>query len=316
MPEISTTITPSTPTFGDLHFGTATRLSIILEGAEYALDDGTYCYWLGDDGLGMAPLHRLSERGPLQHGDTDKGFRLDPRIVRLVLSINANSQALLDVGRRNLIAIFRPANLLTLKLVEDDMTFHLDCFYVSDMAMPSSERDGWNQNVVVTLKANDPAFYDPEGEGHSFVIEGGSDTCEVPTVIPMTIGIGATTVYITEAITNSGTMWAWPKIHIHGPIANPLITNDSTGEKLDFAGTTIAAGDYYDIDLRYGYKTVIDAAGVNQIAHLTNDSDLVSWHLGCNPEVPGGINSVTVWGSGMTDASEVSLTWLTKYIGI
>ena len=46
----------------------------------------TFSY-LGDQGFGLAPLHRITTRGPLQHGDSDIDFRLDPRILQIPLLV-------------------------------------------------------------------------------------------------------------------------------------------------------------------------------------------------------------------------------------
>ena len=45
------------------------------------------------NGIGVAPIRRLTARAPFQDGDTDLGFRLDPRLVNLVLFANAASLA-------------------------------------------------------------------------------------------------------------------------------------------------------------------------------------------------------------------------------
>lgn len=284
-------------------------LSAIVKGVTYSLDDGTYCYWLADDGLGMSPMHRLSDRGPLQHGDTDRGYRLDPRKINLVLDIDGQSQADMESKKLTLLSIFKPMNdPITIEMARSDGTYNIDCHYVSDMSMPSNDRQGWNQKVVISLKANDPTWYASVAKSYIVSIGAGGDTMLVPTVIPMTVG--ASTINASGVVTNSGTMNAYPSIRITGPITNAIITNNTTGEVLNFTGTTIDAAHYYDIDLRYGYKTITDNHGTNQISTLTSASDLVSWHL----EV--GDNSITVTGSSATAATGVSFVWYMRFIGI
>ena len=46
-------------------------------------DLGFEVYLTGTLNWGMAPLHRITQRGPFQNGDTDVDFRLDPRIINL-----------------------------------------------------------------------------------------------------------------------------------------------------------------------------------------------------------------------------------------
>ena len=99
-------------------------------------------------------------------------------------------------------------------------------------------------------------------------------------------------------------------------MTDPKLTNNSTGEMLDFDGTTIAVDHYFDIDLRYGWKRVVDNHGVVQTDKLSSDSDLVTWHLADDSEVPDGINSVTIRATGMSDATRIGFVWNNRYIGI
>ena len=88
--------------------------------------------------------------------------------------------------------------------------------------MPAQDRmAGIFQKMAVMLKADDPTFYDPVAEEFTFTLIGGENTCEVPTVIPMTIGIGASTIYITEPIPNDGDVSAFPVIRLIGTDDGP-----------------------------------------------------------------------------------------------
>lgn len=291
-------------------------LDLIRGGNTYSLDDGTYAYLTGDDGWGAAPLHRLIERGPLQHGDTDRGFRLDPRIGSLVLFLNGTSRDDLYTRRATLLELFTPTDdPLKLRWTLTSRTRQIDVYYAGDMAMGSGDRGGFTQRVAVTLRADDPTFYDPTAESVTFALGGGSDSLEVPLEVPMVVG--SSTLDATNTITYNGNWRSYPQqIRVTGPITDAVITNSTTGEVLDFTGATIAGGDYYDIDLRYGYKTVTDSSGANQIADLTDDSDLATWHLAAAPDAAGGVNSINVTGSSVTEATKVEVTYFERYTGI
>jgi hypothetical protein len=281
----------------------------------YSLDDGTYCYWTGDDGLGMAPMHRLSERGPLQHGITDRGYRLDPRTVRLVLDITASTQADWESKRSSLLEIFKPSNTaMALELAFSAATYRLDCHYIGQMTMPSSERYRWNQTVLVELLAPDPTFYNPTLVESFFALGGGEDKLEVPMEVPMKVG--TTSLNSSKTITYTGDFRAYPIITVYGPITSPVITNATTGDKLDFTGTTIAAGDWYEIDCRYGYKTVVDQDDANVISNLTDDSDIATFSIEPDPDATDGINTLTVTGSSVTAATNVRVAYYTRYLGV
>jgi len=297
-------------------------LSIIVEGITFSLDNGVYCYYLGDDGLGMAPQHRFSSRGTMQDGDTDRGERRDPRVFRLFLEMDGSSLIDLFDHRNKLLSIFKAsANPLIFEWnvrAEGVGPICIQAYFVGDMALPSSDREGYTQKLAATFKANDPTFYDEFANSLSFLIAGGSGSGAIPMAVPT--AIGASTINQVQTWDYQGTAISYPTlIRITGPITNAVIMNETTGEKLDFTGKTIAAGHYYDIDCRWGYKTVKDETGANKIADLTSDSDLATWHFKeVMPYFGGmsGINSIRVTGSGCTAATRVDITFLTRYLGI
>lgn len=291
-------------------------LEIIQAGTVVNLDDSAAYFWLDEDNFGLSPLERLGERGPLQHGDTDVGFELQPRRLRLGLFVDAGSYDQLLTRRNALAAIFTPTSTpLGLRLTADDgRRRQIDCHYSGGLDFNSKEREGFGTRVVVELRAPDPTWYDPTATTSTYSLGGGGTGFAVPTPVPSSIG--ASSADVLAAIAYLGTWLSYPTIRITGPIADPIITNQSTGEKLDFTGATIAGGDYYDIDTRYGYKTIRDASGTNRIANLTSDSHLATFHIGAHPEVSGGSNTIRIQGSGITSASQVVLTYYTRYIGV
>ena len=288
-------------------------ITVIRNGTEYAMNDGTYCYARGDDGWGAAHLLRLATHGPQQHGDTDEGFRLHPRTASLILSVNGSSWTNMLSRRATLLNIFSPLDLLTIKW--DGLDKQIDGYFAGSMDMSSRDRAGFMQTIAVTLKCPDPSFYNPTINTVVFGAAAGSGTFAVPMPVPH--GVGAAAVDDSVGINYAGNWYSYPTIRITGPITDALITNVTTSEKLDFDGVTIAAGDYYDIDTSYGYKTVIDDSDVNKIADLTEDSDLATFHLQPDSsDAPGGSNSISVTGSSVTAATAVRLQYYTRYTGI
>lgn len=87
-------------------------------------------------------------------------------------------------------------------------------------------------------------------------------------------------------------------ITVDGPINDLVITNNATGEKLDFTGDSVAVGKQRIIDLRYGNKTVVDELGADCIALLTTDSDLATWHLAPHPDALFGFMELPADVSG------------------
>jgi hypothetical protein len=168
------------------------------------------------------------------------------------------------------------------------------------------------QKFTVALKANDPTCYDPTAAGFIFTASAGY---EVPYEIPLAFD-GPVVIDQLQTIVYAGDWLSYPVIRITGPIINPCVTNESTGETLDFTGYTIAAGNYYDIDCRYGHKTVLDGNNVNRIAELTSASDLATFHLAPAREVAGGINSIRLEGTSQTADSNIQFSYLAYYLGV
>lgn len=116
--------------------------------------------------------------------------------------------------------------------------------------------------------------------------------------------------YASKTINNGGTYAALPIVYLVGPIEDPVLTNTTTGEVLDFTGITIASGDTYIIDCRYGYKTVKNAAGTNKIADLTATSDLATFHL------KPGDNAFTLAGTSVNANTQVTINFYPRYVGL
>lgn len=291
------------------------NVSVIVRGVEHSLSTPPY-HFLGESGLGAAPQRRFNQSGPNQHGETDLGYRLQARIFGLALGIEAEDYGDLWDKRNNLLKWFAPYNKPILKLVlANDVVRYLDCVWQGDLSMPSSDRIATLQRVGIDLKAPSPLFYDPVARTINFALSGGGGEFTVPTAVPT--GIGASTIDQSRTVNYGGTFLEHPVIRIIGPITDVVIQNVSTGEKLDFSGHSIGSGDYYDIDTRFSAKTVMDAAGDSKLHELSDDSNLGTFHLAPDSEkAPGGINTIRVTGSDVSNLTKIIITYYLRYIGI
>ncbi len=292
------------------------KFEAIVAGVTYDLSDITTFIFIEESELGMAPVRRLTESGPLQHGASDVGFRLSPRKFRLKLAGNADDGTTLDTRRAALLNIFKPRNdpLQIRKTLNDGGLRQIDCFWNGGLTFRSSERQGMSPVEVIELLAPDPTFYDPTAVAVNFGLTGGSGEFAIPLEIPW--NIGSSVINQVKDITYAGTWLTYPIITIYGPIEDAVITNETMDLKLDFTGVTIAAGTWYVIDTRYGHKTVTKNDGTNKIADLTDDSDLATFHLAADPDAAGGVNSVRIEGSGVTEATQVYMSYYTRYVGV
>lgn len=291
-------------------------LEAIVGSTTYNLTDDLVVLWVGEDGVGMADVRRISESSPQQHGDTDIDYRLEPRLFREAFLINPDSLSAHYDRRKSVLRIFRPSlNPIKLRWTLDNGDVRqIDCHYSGGAKFASSDRKGFTQKLVAEFRAADPVFYHPNAISVVYNVGSGSGGFIYPLVFP--VSFGGSTVNQTTTIEYDGTFREYPIITIVGPVTDPVVTNQATSDKLDFTGITISAGDYYTIDLRYGYKTVVNAAGTNKIADLTNDSDLTTFSLEADPDVADGLNPIKVTGSAANSVTSITLTYYNRYVGI
>ena len=233
---------------------------VIRGDIETQVSGGALSYRVSANNIGAPPKRNLSTRGPFQQGETFYGFRYDKRVMSLVFYAESTSLALADGKRDDIYNLWRGIEneTVTVKVVRDDGSTRLiDGEVVNIIDFPDSinDRFGTAQSFAVQLECHNPFWRK-----------------EAATVVSLAINDTATIQY-------NGQVPAEPIISIVGPITNPVLTQVFTGKKIDFTGTTIASGNNYQIDTRYGYKTVFDGSSVNRIENLTNDSDFADFYI-------------------------------------
>ena len=129
---------------------TTTQLN---DGAPFRLENAA--------GLSGAGVTRLGQRGPLQSGVTDLGFRLRPRDITLNLIFTANDDAALDTYRDQLIAAFKPLENVSIFLSvqrDDDEIRTLMCHTTDEIAITLTPelRPGHTHRATVQLRAAYP----------------------------------------------------------------------------------------------------------------------------------------------------------------
>lgn len=274
----------------------------------YDATSGITYYYQGDQGFGLAPMHRITQRGPMQHGDTDVDFRLDPRILQLPVFAVTSSVDDYYVARGRLLSVFSPSNAVgTLTVTTSTWSRSIDVKVLGGMAFDTDPQVGYTLKAVIQLRADDPTWYDVT----LLTINGSSGIAGTPTAYPVvyprtygTANINATTTYEYD-----GTWQTFPVITATGPITGLVITNNTTGQVITTTGS-IAAGRTYTYDLRYGKKTVYDDLGNNQIATVVSSSNLATW------SIVTGINSISITASSSSAPASVIITYYTRFVGI
>jgi hypothetical protein len=281
----------------------------------YDATTGLTINYLGDQGFGMAPLHRITQRGPLQQGDSDIDFRLDPRIIQLPLYVDAMTIGEHYNARAKLMQIFTPTNAVgTLTVTADSFVRSIDVEVLGGLDMNVDAKAGYGVRTVVQLRAADPTWYDPTPQIFTLTPSIAGTAFAIPMAIPLTMGTAS--INSTTTVSYDGTWLSYPIITAVGPITGLSITNNTTGDVISLGAVAIAAGTTYIFDLRYGYKTVKTTAGVNKIADVTAASNLATFAIVPAPTASGGVNSITVTSSSSSSPAEVSLTYYTRFVGI
>ena len=296
-------------------------LTYSIQGTTYTLNgydvvSGLTFNYLGDLGFGMAPLHRITQRGPLQQGDSDVDFRLDPRVLQLPFIFTANTMAEHYAIRDKVLAIFSPSNVIgTLTITRPDGTQRaIATKILGGLSLDVDSKSGYGVKTIVQMRADDPTWYNPTQTtiaGTSAIV--GTPT-PIPRVYPVTYGASGT-INVNTSVTYSGTWNAYPNIVAVGPLNSLIIQNTSTGDIITLTAN-IAAGTTYIFDLRYGFKTVVDQLGANVLANISATSNLATFNLAPMPQVVGGINNISITATGGTSASSVTLTYNDRFIGV
>lgn len=289
----------------------------IIRNSRYYDLTGALAYLESDDGFGLPGVTRITERGPLQNGVSDLGFRLQPRNVNLVLVKPEACPNTWRALRQRFLEAFKPSDLPLNMRWEfgDGSRRQIDMHFTGGLSLPWTVADRVRPSLrdVVQLYAPDPTWYDPTENSVTWTLAL-QDELSFPIEFPISFGSDA----ISESVevTYPGTWLAFPIVTFTGPIVAPRIQNITTGEKLELS-YTVSAGESVIIDTREGYKTVTNNSGVNLISYLSSDSDLATFHIAADPEAEDGVNILFAAGTeAIFGQTSIRAEWNDRYIGI
>lgn len=299
----------------------AWNVSAFVFGIEYPLTGRDPYSIITAQGLGISGIiRRLKDRGPKQVGMTNLGHRIDSRVITLQMIMVGDTVAEVDAHRDLLTTILSPwdedDDAIRLRFTRDDGEIReIYCHTMGGPDFPNepvADRMGASQKCAVQLECVDPLFFNPNS--FSAIFGGAQGGWAIPMIVPWaSVGSGFDQ---NLALTYGGSYRTFPTISITGPITNPLIENETTGEILDFTGHTIIANDTYTINLSQENKTVVDQNGISKIQYLTQASDLVSFHLRSAPKAVGGINNLHASGTSISGATNITLTYFDRYLSL
>ena len=311
------------------------RLGLVanVAGLSVNLNDRGNIRLLAYDGLGIPNTRRLSQRAPAQNGDTDLGFRIDPRFLDMVWFIQGQTLDQYYTLREQFLALWRPRDADAVQLVfslAGGRKRALDVNIEGALDYPSASRTHRQSQFGAILKASDYRLYDPDLRTVSFQLLQSSGGFPVTTPVPVPIGAGAINTVQTILYANGSRIAApeFPIITIYGPIENPIVENLTTEEKIELTangGLKLASGEFVVIDLdgkpRRDSKTIRNQAGDSVSQYLTTDSDLGTFHLSYAGErLPDGTyndgtNEIRVLGDNANLHTRIDIQYYDRYLG-
>lgn len=311
-------------------------------GINYNLNDRGRWRLMAYAGHGVPNARRLGQRTPQQNGDTDLGFRIDPRFPEYSFLIDGIDLPNYYDLREEALAIFRPRDndpvIITFVLPNGQqraLRINLD----SDLDLPPGSRFYTKHQFSVLPKASDYRFFDPDPKQAEFDVLLTTAGLPIPFTVPIPIGASSinATVDIFYASGNRLASPEFPVVTVHGPIINPILENLTTDEKIDLSangGLSLVAGEFVVIDLagepRRDSKTLRNQDGTDVSQFLTTDSDLATWHLSYNTEIVAGKaptaadgqkrsdgnNTIRVQGTGINALTRVVIDYFDRYEGM
>lgn len=297
---------------GDLiHIATADGNELFFGDTEFRL--------LTYGNFGAADTQFITRRGYKQNGSTEIDYLLNPRTITVELwrSPACDRQTYWD-HRKELHDFLRPNRngpiTFTLRTPNGDLRSIIVRADPGLTFPAQGNNNNWNIQEQMDFICFDPLFFNAAQSTISL-----SSTTQVQLVFPITfpISFGTSDIFLTTAtITYLGTWKSYPIITLTGPYTRAVITNVQTGIVL-FMSVAIAAGEQRIIDLTPGSQSITDANGVNKFSDLGAGSDLIDFAIFPDPEVAGGIQSITIQlVFGVAGVSGASLSYYERFFGL
>ncbi len=290
--------------------------------------DTTGRFVLSFSGFGTPPIEYITQRSAFQHGQTVKDFFLTPRVLQVLIRHSFANRTDWWAGRAALLDDIRPNRQLTatavvpgrLRLTQTDGTVReLEVFIQEGPRFEPRAPDRWDEfafNEFLRFVAHNPVAFDPAQQTGTWVFASLDDELVFPIAFDASnIVFGGGQLDDTLTITYPGTWLEHPIFSIVGPVSSPRIDNTTTSEFISMPALTIPLGRTVTIDLREGFKTVVDDLGTNLIGAVSSDSDLATFHLAADPEAPLGVNVLRFRGNNTSGVTAVSLTYFIRYFG-
>lgn len=172
---------------------------------------------------------------------------------------------------------------------------------LTDLKLEYNQR-GYMSDFLIQLTAGDPYFYSTDGGDEQSalvtrVTQGGYVT---PYDLPVNWASGSG----PTVVTNDGETLYFPRVELHDEAANPVIINQTTGERFQL-DINLVDGDVVIIDM---FKRTVKLNGASIIGNKTEDS--IWWALQPGP------NSIMLDSDSASDDVTAEIFWRNGVIGL
>jgi Phage tail protein. len=168
---------------------------------------------------------------------------------------------------------------------------------------------GW---IPLTLEfaATDPRWHADAVQGLVLPLDISNDSqgFTAPVEAPITTGVSDPSER-PGWVTNGGDVAAWPQLRIDGPVTNPKVWVVETGRYLQLQ-TSLAAGEWIDIDTRPGTRWVLRNGSGNAAPALTSGSRLDLF------QIPPKTSEIRWTATDYTNTCRMTLSWRDAYTAL
>jgi hypothetical protein len=127
------------------------------------------------------------------------------------------------------------------------------------------------------------------------------------TSAPLGLSLSSGSSASAASVFNTGTTPTYPRMFLYGPITNPVVRNNTTGQQLFFNGLTVPAGSYLDIDVE------------NRTVYMNSSSaqsfyGKIVWTQSQWWVLTQGENDIIFTGTATTNTSQLIINYVRHWI--
>lgn len=267
-------------------------------------------------GWGYPPVNVHTISGPFQHGSSVLGYRFQPRTISLDVIkkgcsfsewFTERSRLITRLGLQSTNPNLPELGRLQWEYIENGTLKQraVDCYLSRGLGFSPDPQWFAKTGILESLEfiANDPIIYDPNQVVLTF------DTFDDQLVLPMTFPFLLGTGIGTSALAYEGSWSTYPIIEVDGPTNGFRIVNSTTNTSIEL-NYFINSGITVTFDLTPNFRSVEDNLGNNLINYL-KDSNLAEF------SIEGvGTNTLTVYVAEYSAATEVRVSYYSRFVGI